>query len=70
MKTYKIDYEMAGTVTDVCRAWVRANSEEEAIQYLENWNWEHIEENETLDAQYNDDYDIVEVTDVMEEYDN
>ena len=70
MKTYKIDYEMTGTVTDIYRAWVRANSEEEAIQYLENWNWEHIEENETLDTQYNDDYDIVEITDVMEEYDN
>ena len=70
MRTYKIDYEMTGTVTDIYRAWVRANSEEEAIQYLENWNWEHIEENETLDTQYNDDYDIVEITDVMEEYDN
>ena len=70
MKTYKIDYEMTGTVTDICRAWVRANSEEQAIDYLKSWNWEHIEENETLDTQYNDDYDIVEITDVMEEYDN
>lgn len=70
MKTYKIDYEMTGTVTDICRAWVRANSQEEAIRYLENWNWEHIEENETLDTQYGDDYDIAEVTDIMEEYDN
>ena len=70
MKTYKIDYEMTGTVTDICRAWVHADSEEQAIKYLQSWNWEHIEENETLDTQYNDDYDIVEIEDVIEENDN
>lgn len=70
MKTYKIDYEMSGTVTDICRAWVRANSEDEAIQYLKDWNWDQIEDNEILDTQYDDDYNIVEIEDVIEENDN
>lgn len=70
MKTYKIDYEMSGTVTDICRAWVCANSEDEAIQYLKDWNWDHIEDNEILDTQYDDDYNIVEIEDVIEENDN
>lgn len=70
MKTYRIDYEMSGTVTDICRAWVRANSEDEAIQHLKDWDWDYIEENETLDTQYDDDYDFVEINDIAEEYDN
>jgi len=70
MKTYKIDYTMSGTITDICRAWVRAESEEQAIQYLKSWNWDQIEDNEILDTQYDDDYDIVEIEDVIEENDN
>ena len=70
MKTYKIDYEMLGTITDVCRAWVRAESEEQAIQYLKSWDWNQIEDTEVLDTQYDDDYDIVEIEDVIEENDN
>ena len=61
---------MSGTVTDICRAWVRANSEDEAIQYLKDWNWDQIEDTEVLDTQYDDDYDIVEIEDVIEENDN
>ena len=70
MKTYKIDYTMSGTVTDYCRAWVRANSEEQAVKYLESWDWNQIEDTEILDTQYGDDYNTVQVEDVMEEYDN
>ena len=70
MKTYKIDYEMSGTITDACRAWVRAESEEQAIQYLKSWDWDQIEDTEILDTQYDDDYDIVEIENVIEENDN
>lgn len=70
MKTYKIDYTMSGTVTDYCRAWVRANSEEQAVKYLESWDWNQILDTEILDTQYGDDYNTVQVEDVMEEYDN
>lgn len=61
---------MSGTITDVCRAWVRAESEEQAIQYLKSWDWNQIEDTEILDTQYGDDYNTVQVEDVMEEYDN
>lgn len=61
---------MSGTITDFCRAWVRAESEEQAIQYLKSWDWDQIEDNEVLDTQYDDNYDIVEIEDVIEENDN
>jgi len=67
MKTYKIDYTMSGTVTDCCRAWVHADSEEQAIDYLKSWDWDQIEDTEVLDTQYDDDYDIVDIEDVIEE---
>lgn len=70
MKTYKIDYEMSGTITDFCRAWVRAESKEQAIQYLKSLDWDQIEDTEVLDTQYDDDYDSVEIEDVIEENDN
>lgn len=70
MKTYKIDYTMSGTVTDYCRAWVHADSEEQAVKYLESWDWNQILDTEILDTQYGDDYNTVQVEDVMEEYDN
>lgn len=31
MKEYKIYYEESGTVYNYCKAWVKAESEEEAI---------------------------------------
>lgn len=61
---------MSGTITDFCRAWVRAESEEQAIQYLKSLDWDQIEDTEVLDTQYDDDYDSVEIEDVIEENDN
>lgn len=61
---------MSGTITDFCRACVRAESEEQAIQYLKSLDWDQIEDNEVLDTQYDYDYDIVEIEDVIEENDN
>ena len=61
---------MSGTITDICRAWVRAESEEQAVKYLESWDWNQILDTEILDTQYGDDYNTVEIEDVIEENDN
>lgn len=72
MKEYKICYEESGTVYNYCKAWVKAESEEEAIQALEENDWNKILDTDIMDSNYgNDNYsiDIVSV-EVVGEDDN
>lgn len=71
MKEYKIYYKESGIVYNYCEAWVRANSEEEAIKALKENDWNKILDTNMMDSDYGNDYsiDIVSV-EVVGEYDN
>ena len=66
MKEYKIYYEESGTQYNYCRAWVNAESEEEAINALKSNDWDKILDSECLDTDYGDDYCIAEIGSVEE----
>lgn len=56
MKEYKIYYEESGTIYNYCKAWVKANSEEEAVKALKENDWSKILDTEMIDSDYGDDY--------------
>lgn len=64
MKEYKIYYEESGTVYNFCKAWVKAESKEEAIKALRENNWDKILDTEMMDSDYGDDYSINNIVSV------
>lgn len=55
MKTYKIYYTESGTCYNYCKAWVEADSEEEAIEKLKNY--EYVD-SEVISVDWDDDYHV------------
>lgn len=64
MKEYKIYYEESGTVCNYCKAWVKAESKEEAIKALKENNWDKILDTDMVDSDYGDDYSINNIVSV------
>lgn len=61
MNEYKIYYTERGTVFNYCKAWVAANSEDEAKTALMENDWDKILDTEICDTEYDDDYSITEI---------
>lgn len=64
MKEYKIYYEESGTVYNYCKAWVAADSEEEAVKALKENNWDKILDTDMVDSDYGDDYSVNNIVSV------
>lgn len=66
MKEYKVYYVESGTIYNYNKAWVEADSEEEAIKAIKDNDWEKITDIDTYDVEYGDDYCITEIESVEE----
>lgn len=66
MKEYKVYFSETGTVYNYNKAWVNADSEEEAIQAIKENDWEKLLDMETYDTEYGDDYTVLEIESIEE----